>query len=159
MGGGGYGMEALNVLRIEKGFITHAEIHGRVTARDIGMGRMVAAGKDCIGKSMAGRAHLVSERRQQLVGLKPVGAVQKLLAGSHILLPEADPIAKNDQGYVTSVCHSPTLGHMIGLGFLEAGHQRLGEHVRCVDLLRDFDTLCEVVPTVFYDPDGGRLRG
>ncbi|MDO7630973.1 MAG: sarcosine oxidase subunit alpha, partial [Loktanella sp.] len=34
--GGAYGMEALNVLRIEKGFITHAEIHGRVTAFDIG---------------------------------------------------------------------------------------------------------------------------
>jgi glycine cleavage system aminomethyltransferase T len=32
MGGGPYGMEALNVLRIEKGFITHAEIHGRTTA-------------------------------------------------------------------------------------------------------------------------------
>ncbi|MFY8146738.1 MAG: sarcosine oxidase subunit alpha, partial [Rhodobacter sp.] len=32
LGGGAYGMEALNVLRIEKGFITHAEIHGRVTA-------------------------------------------------------------------------------------------------------------------------------
>ena len=31
LGGGAYGMEALNVLRIEKGFITHAEIHGRVT--------------------------------------------------------------------------------------------------------------------------------
>ena len=31
LGGGPYGMEALNVLRIEKGFITHAEIHGRTT--------------------------------------------------------------------------------------------------------------------------------
>jgi glycine cleavage system aminomethyltransferase T len=42
MGGGPYGMEALNVLRIEKGFITHAEIHGRVTAFDIGMEKMVS---------------------------------------------------------------------------------------------------------------------
>ena len=42
MGGGPYGMEALNVLRIEKGFITHAEIHGRVTAHDIGMEKMVS---------------------------------------------------------------------------------------------------------------------
>jgi glycine cleavage system aminomethyltransferase T len=44
-------MEALNVLRLEKGFITHSEIHGRVTADDIGMGRMVSAKKDCIGKT------------------------------------------------------------------------------------------------------------
>ena len=35
MGGCTYGMEALNVMRLEKGFITHAEIHGRVTAFDI----------------------------------------------------------------------------------------------------------------------------
>ena len=40
LGGGAYGVEALNVLRIEKGFITHAEIHGRTTASDIGMDRM-----------------------------------------------------------------------------------------------------------------------
>ena len=38
LGGGAYGMEALNVLRIEKGLLTHAEIHGRVTADDVGMG-------------------------------------------------------------------------------------------------------------------------
>jgi methylglutamate dehydrogenase subunit C len=53
LGGGPYGMEALNVLRIEKGFITHAEIHGRVTAFDIGMEKMVSAKKDCIGKAAA----------------------------------------------------------------------------------------------------------
>ena len=55
MGGGPYGMEALNVLRIEKGFITHAEIHGRTTAFDIGMQRMVSQAKDCIGKAAAAR--------------------------------------------------------------------------------------------------------
>ncbi len=49
LGGGPYGMEALNVLRLEKGFITHAEIHGRTTAFDIGMGRMISDKKDCIG--------------------------------------------------------------------------------------------------------------
>ena len=42
LGGGPYGMEALNVLRLEKGFITHAEIHGRTTAFDIGMAGMDA---------------------------------------------------------------------------------------------------------------------
>jgi glycine cleavage system aminomethyltransferase T len=46
MGGGPYGLEALNVLRIEKGLLTHAELHGRTTADDLGLARMVAAGKD-----------------------------------------------------------------------------------------------------------------
>jgi glycine cleavage system aminomethyltransferase T len=55
-GGGAYGMEALNVLRIEKGFITHAEIHGRTTAYDIGMGAWCRQRKDCIGKAAAAKA-------------------------------------------------------------------------------------------------------
>ncbi len=69
LGGGAYGMEALNVLRIEKGFITHAEIHGRVTAFDIGMGGMVSGKKDCIGKTMSQRPGLSGPMREQLVGL------------------------------------------------------------------------------------------
>jgi glycine cleavage system aminomethyltransferase T len=35
-------MEALNVLRIEKGFLTHAELHGRTTAFDLGLERMIS---------------------------------------------------------------------------------------------------------------------
>ena len=158
MGGGLYGMEALNVLRIEKGHITHAEIHGRTTAKDCGMERMISPKKDCIGKVMATRPHLMSDDREQLVGLKPVGAVQKLLGGSHLVNPGDEATRSNDQGYVTSVCHSPSLGHMIGLGFLKNGHNRIGEQIRAVDLLRDFDTLCEVVRVPFIDPKGERLR-
>jgi len=65
----------------------------------------------------------------------------------------------NDKGYVTSVCYSPTLKSMIGLAFLENGQAKIGEKVRAVDSLRGFDTLCEVVSTHFFDPEGGRLRG
>ena len=68
LGGGAYGMEALNVLRLEKGFITHSEIHGRVTADDVGMGRMVSAKKDCIGKTASLRPGLSGEHREQLGG-------------------------------------------------------------------------------------------
>ncbi len=159
MGGGAYGMEALNVLRIEKGFITHAEIHGRTTAFDIGMGRMVSAKKDCIGKTMSQRDGLQGPDREQLVGLQPVGAVKQLSAGAHLFDVQDDPVRVNDQGYVTSVCYSPTLGRMLALGFLKNGRARLGQRVRMVDHLRDLDTLCEVVSPVFFDPDGGRARG
>ena len=159
MGGGLYGMEALNVLRIEKGFITHAEIHGRTTARDCGLGRMVSGKKDCIGKAMSQRPHLLSDARQQLVGIKPAGAVKRLFAGAHIIGPGAEPTRQNDQGYVTSVCYSPTVGSMIGLAFIENGHARMGEQVRAVELLREFDTLVEICPVTFVDPEGERLRG
>jgi sarcosine oxidase subunit alpha len=158
MGGGAYGMEALNVLRIEKGFITHAEIHGRTTAYDIGMDRMISAKKDCIGKVMSRREGLLEEDRERLVGLKPVGAVKQLTAGAHLFNADADPVRVNDQGYVTSVGFSPTLQHFMGLAFLKNGPSRMGETIRMVDHLRGIDTLCEVCEPVFFDPEGGRVR-
>ena len=159
LGGGAYGMEALNVLRIEKGLITHAEIHGRVTAFDIGMGRMVSAKKDCIGKTMSQRPGLIDAGREQLVGLKPVGAVKQILAGAHLFCEGDEAVRLNDQGYVTSAAFSPTLGHAIGLAFLKNGPARHGETVRMVDHLRGVETLCEVVNPVFFDVEGGRARG
>ncbi len=155
MGGGPYGMEALNVLRIEKGFITHAEIHGRVTAFDIGMERMISAKKDCIGKEAAQRPGLWGPEREQLVGLKAAGPIS---AGAHLFRPGFAVERENDQGYVTSVCWSPTLGAWLGQAFLLDGRARHGETIRLVDHLRDIDMTCEVCDPVFFDPEGGRMR-
>ncbi len=159
LGGGAYGMEALNVLRLEKGFITHSEIHGRVTADDIGMGRMVSAKKDCIGKTASQRPGLSGEAREQLVGLKPKEPKQALLAGGHLFKVGDAATRVNDQGYITSVAWSPSMETFIGLGFLLNGRARHGETVRMVDHLRNKTTLCEVCDPVFFDPEGGRARG
>ena len=159
MGGGPYGMEALNVLRIEKGHITHAEIHGRTTAFDIGMERMVSAKKDCIGKTMAARPGLTGDDREQLVGIRPVGDVRQITAGAHLFRVGDKATRENDQGYVTSVGFSPALGTNLALAFLRGGRARHGERVRMVDHLRQVETLCEVTPPVALDPEGGRLRG
>ena len=159
LGGGPYGMEALNVLRIEKGFITHAEIHGRVTAFDIGMDRMVSLKKDCVGQAMSRRIGMLDDGRAQLVGLKPVGAVQQLSAGAHLFDSTAAPVRENGQGYVTSVCFSPTLGASLGLAFLDHGRARHGEVIRMVDHVRGLDAQVEVCDPVFFDPEGGRVRG
>ncbi len=158
LGGGAYGMEALNVLRIEKGFITHAEIDGRVTAFDIGMDRMVSPRKDCIGQAASRRPGLLDETRAQMVGLRALDE-GVLHAGAHLFAKGADAVRVNAQGHVTSVCWSPTLHGHIGLGFLSRGPARRGEVVRMVDHLRGVETLCEVVHPVFVDPEGGRLRG
>ena len=155
MGGGPYGMEALNVLRIEKGFITHAEIHGRISAHDIGMEKMVSAKKDCIGKVAATRPGLWGPEREQLVGLKAEGPIS---AGAHLFVPGAEVHRETDQGYVTSVGFSPTVGAWLGLGFLKDGRARHGEKVRLVDHLRGLDVLCEVCHPVFHDPEGEKLR-
>ncbi len=159
LGGGAYGLEALNVLRIEKGLLTHAELHGRATAADLGLGRMVAGGKDCIGKVNAQRLGLLGPGREELVGLKPVAPAGRLAAGAHLLEVGAGFTAANDLGYLTSQCHSPTLGHDIALAFLKDGRARTGTAVRAVCRLRGLDEHCEVVPPVFFDPAGERLRG
>jgi sarcosine oxidase subunit alpha len=159
LGGGPYGMEALNVLRIEKGHITHAEIHGRTTAFDIGFDRMVSRKKDCIGQTSAARPGLIGPEREQLVGLRSVTPTDKLTAGAHLFAGGEAAVRANDQGYVTSVCWSPTLGSNIGLAFLRNGRARRGERVRLVDHLRRIETVCEVCDPVFVDPEGGRLRG
>ncbi len=159
LGGGPYGMEALNVLRIEKGFPTHAELHGRATAFDLGFGGMMSGGKDFVGRTMAAREGLVDPDRERLVGLKPVDDSGRITAGAHLFGEGERAARENDQGHVTSACHSPTLGCDIGLGFLERGPERRGERVRLVDHLRGVDTVCEVTSPVFFDADGGRMRG
>ena len=158
IGGGPYGMEALNVLRIEKGFITHAEIHGRITAFDLGMQRLISEKKDCIGKTSASRPGLLDSEREQLIALKPIGSVKQIVAGAHLFDLNDEPIRENDKGYVTSVGFSPTFGHFIGLGFFKGGQARLGEQIKMVDHLRGVETECEIINTVSFDPKGDRLR-
>ncbi len=159
LGGGAYGLEALNVLRIEKGFLTHAEIHGRVTAFDLGLSRMMSPAKDFIGKAASQRPGLSGPARQQLVGLRPLRGEQAVTAGAHLFPQGAAATVENDQGHVTSACHSPVLQSNIALGFLANGRARLGEVVRLVDRMRGIETACEVVDPVFFDPEGGRVRG
>jgi sarcosine oxidase subunit alpha len=59
---------------------------------------------------------------------------------------------------MTSTAFSPTLGHWIGLGLLAGGAQRIGELVRAYDPVRSGDVEVEVVPPVFVDPEGVRVR-
>ncbi|MGA2129207.1 MAG: glycine cleavage T C-terminal barrel domain-containing protein, partial [Xanthobacteraceae bacterium] len=66
--------------------------------------------------------------------------------------------AANDQGVVTSVAFSPSLGRWIGLALLARGAERIGETVCAADPLRDNHVEVEVCAPCFIDPDGERLR-
>src|SRR4029079_19361113 len=154
-----YGTEALNVLRIEKGHVSGAEITGHVTARDLGLAGMVTADKDCIGKVLAQRPALLDTARPIVVGVKIVDPKQSLTAGSHFIPVGAEAVTANDEGYLTSVAFSPALGQDIGIGFLARGRERIGERIRAVDLLRGHDVECIVCSAGFYDPEGKRTHG
>ena len=154
-----YGTEALAVMRIEKGHVAGNEIDGRTTARDLGLGRMLSTKKDCIGRVMAGRPALLDPDRPAFVGFKPVDPAARLRAGAHLIPRHAAATAANDQGVMTSVAFSPTLGHWIGLGLIARGPQRLGEIVRAVDPVRGGDIEVEIAAPCFIDPEGVRQRG
>ena len=67
-------------------------------------------------------------------------------------------VAAHDQGYATSACYSPILGHAIAIGFLKNGSERMGEKMRLVSPLTNVDVEVEIVSAHFVDPDGERLR-
>ena len=154
-----YGTEALAVMRIEKGHVAGNEINGQLTARDLGLGRMMAKKKDYIGRVMAQRPALLDAERPALVGFKPVDPKARLRAGAHFLKVATANTIDNDEGHMTSVAFSPMLGCWIGLGVLARGPQRTGEHVRAYDPVRNGDVEVEVCDPVFFDPQGARLHG
>jgi heterotetrameric sarcosine oxidase alpha subunit len=153
-----YGTEALSVMRIEKGHVSGNEIDGRTTADDLGLGRLMSVKKDFIGRVMAARPALIDPRRQKLVGLRPRDPRQRLYAGAHLLPVGVPLVADNDQGVITSVAYSPSLGHWIGLGLLAGGMERNGQTIMMVDFMRDSFIEAEVCAPVFIDPKGERLR-
>jgi sarcosine oxidase subunit alpha len=153
-----YGTEALGVMRIEKGHISGNEIDGRTTADDLGLGRMMSAKKDFIGKVMAARPALLDPKRPKLVGLRPRDPRQRLYAGAHLLPVGAALVAENDQGVITSVAFSPSSDHWIGLGLLVGGMERTGQTVMMVDFMRNTFIEAEVCAPAFVDPKGERLR-
>jgi sarcosine oxidase subunit alpha len=154
-----YGTEALNVMRIEKGHAGGPEVNGQTTARDLGLGGMMSKDKDFVGKVLSGRPALMEPARPILVGVRPVDPVQRLTAGSHFVPVGAGARVEHDEGHLTSVAWSPSLGHDVGIGFLAGGRDRIGARVRAIDLLRGHDVECDVVSPVFIDPEGTRQHG
>ena len=154
-----YGAEALGVLRIEKGHVTHAEINGTVTPGDLGFVRMVSATKvDFIGKAMLAREGLQAADRPRLVGVKPLDPATSFRTGAHILADGAAATLENDQGYVTSSAFSPSLGHTIGLALVKNGPERIGEKVLIWNGLRNEFTEGQLCSPVFIDPENEKLH-
>ena len=153
-----YGTEALSAMRIEKGHLSANEIDGRTTADDLGLGRMMSAKKEFIGKVMAGRPALCDPQRHKLVGLRARDPHQRLHAGAHLLPIGAALVPDNDDGVITSVAFSPSLDRWIGLGLLAGALQRTGQTIMMVDFMRNAFIEAEICAPVFVDPKGERVR-
>ena len=156
-----YGLEAMGVLRIEKGHVAGPELNGRTTAEDLGLGRMVSAKKpDFIGKHLRERPALKEAGRLRLVGLVPADGTSKLRPGAQIVAEAAPTLPGKSLGHITSTAHSPTLGHSVALALVSGGAARKGETLYAAYLLEDGATVpVRVVDPVFVDPEGKRLHG
>jgi sarcosine oxidase subunit alpha len=151
-----YGIEALQVLRIEKAYLhIGTDTDGTTLPADVGLARGIERKHaPFVGRRSLSRPTALDTRRLQLVGLQPVDGRSLLHVGAHIA--EHAPPAPID-GRITSSCLSPALKHPIALALLTRGAQRLGERVRVYHLGRE--TMALVVKTPFFDPEGRRVHG
>jgi len=153
-----YGLEALGAMRIEKGHVTGAELDGRVTIEDAGLGKMASPNKAFIGSALRKRPEMQRQDRPKLVGIFPRDRSQKFNAGA--ILCESSEIAGLGEGWITGVTHSPALGHWIGIGFISGGHEPWqGKTAVAADPVRKGNVEVEIVSPHMYDPSGERMYG
>ena len=154
-----YGLEAMDVLRAEKGFfIVGQDTDGTVTPSDLGMDWIVNPSKgDFLGRRSLRRSDLVRSDRKQLVGLLPQDPTALIPEGAQLVLEDTGTIPMPMVGHVTSSYRSPRLARTFALGLLEGGH---GMHGRTVYApLPERTIAAKVTPPVFYDPEGERRDG
>ncbi len=149
-----YGTEAMGALRIEKGFITHAEMDGRVTIHQLGMSGMLSKLKsDFIGKYYAENRRVDVSGEPQLIGLQAVDKTQHLSPGYHLV--NNDTLEEQvSLGWITSSTWSVALEEYIAMGFLVNGRQRLSETVYAISPVDGKSIAMKVVSPQFFDPKG-----
>ena len=152
-----YGIEALMVMRTEKGFLhVGGDTDGTTLPADIGMDRGIAKkAANFVGRRSLQRPASLDTQRMQLVGLMPVDRKTRLPVGAHIVAPPGPP--GHIEGFVTSSYNSPNLGYPVALAMLQEGRARMGARITAYHLGTAIEA--EVVTTPFFDPQGERLHG
>ena len=155
-GGGLLGLEALMILRAEKGFIVVGkDTDGTTMPHDLGFGGPRDSRADeYIGKRSLFLPVATDERRKQLVGLSVAAGEAALPTGAHLATGQGR--ARRSLGYVTSSYASPTLGRPVALGLVEGGLKRIGEPVGVYWL--GAERRATIGPAVALDPEGKRLH-
>ena len=149
------GLEALSILRAEKGLIIIGrDTDGQTMPHDLGF----SVPRDKKSGEFIGKRGLFTQEasrpdRHVLVGLEADG--EPLTAGAHIV--PMDGSRQTSQGFVTSSYLSPNLSRPIALALLRNGRSRMGETVRVFHLGQTRDA--KVAPACALDPQGGRING
>jgi len=148
-----YGLEALEILRIEKGHVVvGGEIDGRTTPHDLGLHRMMNPARPFIGAAALQRPALqVQQGRQQLVGLE---SNEPIPEGAMLVIHAPGPA----EGHVTAGGTRVLEDGAVALGLLRDGHTRLGEDLIAWSPTRRLSARVKVVIPMFYDAGGVRYR-
>jgi sarcosine oxidase subunit alpha len=151
-----YGVEALMLMRTEKGFLhVGADTDGTTLPGDVGLARGLAKKvANFVGRRSLLRPASFDPDRLQLVGLQPVDRQTRLPVGAHLSI---SPPPADAEGFVTSSCYSPALRQPIALALVKRGMKRIGEQLTAWHLGSPIPV--EIVLTPFYDPSGERLNG
>jgi len=158
-GGRAYGVEALGALRIEKGHVTGAELDGRTTLEDAGLGKMASSKKAFIGKVLMKRPDLAREDRPKLAHFMPVEEGQRFSIGA--IVCDEGKVEGHGLGWITGVTVAPALGgKWLGIGFVTGGPEAWeGKTVMIADPIRGVHTRARVLSPHQYDPKGERMHG
>jgi sarcosine oxidase subunit alpha len=148
-----YGLEALELLRIEKGYLgVGSEINGRTTPSDLGI--TLSSKAAFVGKAALEREALREPGRHALVGLVSDNG-QSITEGAALLSARAQ---KAPDGYVTSAGFGVGVGAPVALALLREGTNRYGEILDAVDFLKKSRVKVRVSPRAMFDAAGERLR-
>ncbi len=150
-----FGLEALDILRLEKGYIyPGGDTDSRTLPGDMGWGRGIARKQgDFVGRRSIQHAASGKPGRDQLVGLQRRDGKECLPIGAHIIGGTPHP----SQGIVTSSVFSPTLDQPLALALLRDGQSRMGEEVKVWSEGVEWSAV--VSPICAFDPKGERLNG
>ncbi|MBS3928446.1 MAG: sarcosine oxidase subunit alpha, partial [Sphingomonadales bacterium] len=149
-----YGLEAMELLRIEKGhMVVGPDIDGRLTADELGLGKMVNKAGGWIGAAALHRPDFADPLRKHFVGLEAIDG------GS---IPEGSMLVRwiggEAEGHVTGSGLRVLEGSSIAIGHLKGGHKRHDEELFACSPTRKQKAKVRVTSPHFYDPAGERYR-
>jgi heterotetrameric sarcosine oxidase alpha subunit len=154
-----YGLEAVDILRVEKGYLTSAEINGQVSPYDLRLddmvGRSGGPGGGCTGCELLTRPALHESCRPILVGLVASDSSARVNPGAQLIAARG---STRSLGHVTSAVWSPTLGCAVALALLAREFAAPDHEVVAADPLRAEYTKVRVTHAVHFDPTGERMK-
>ena len=150
-----YGLEALDILRVEKGYLVGSELNGQTTPADLGMDGLLKLGNPCIGRALLGRPAFGEPTRPKLVGLRAVDGRSVIQGGAQVTVAAAPT---RSLGHVTSSVFSPAFGEWIALALVARDAAEQGEILVARSPLHNADVAVRVTAPVHFDAGADRMK-